>query len=189
MAAAKQAVVDAQAAYDQAVQALKVAQTTEDSDAVTYQQLQQVADVAKQVLVAAQAKLDQLLQTKALNDAIDRTNQETSQSKSAQGESMTNTEHDMTNGGGTTLNTKYALGTEHATTGGDTVTLKAHRALSAEQATTLQQRKAAMAAATTKSTSTLPQTNEKADRTVSVLGLMVIGLVGLLGVTKRRKRI
>lgn len=169
MAAAKQAVVDAQAAYDQAVQALKVAQTTEDSDAVTYQQLQQVADVAKQVLVAAQAKLDQLLQTKALNDAIDRTNQETSQSKSAQGESMTNT--------------------EHATTGGDTVTLKAHRALSAEQATTLQQRKAAMAAATTKSTSTLPQTNEKADRTVSVLGLMVIGLVGLLGVTKRRKRI
>ncbi|WP_436664062.1 LPXTG cell wall anchor domain-containing protein, partial [Lactiplantibacillus plantarum] len=44
-------------------------------------------------------------------------------------------------------------------------------------------------ASTTKSTSTLPQTNEKADRTVSVLGLMVIGLVGLLGVTKRRKRI
>ena len=169
LAAAKQAAVDAQAAYDQAVQALKVAQTTADSDAVTYQQLQQVADVAKQVLVAVQAKLDQLLQTKALNDAIDRTNQETSQSKSAQGESMTNT--------------------EHATTGGDTVTLKAHRALSAEQATTLQQRKAAMAAATTKSTSTLPQTNETADRIVSVLGLMVIGLVGLLGVTKRRKRI
>ncbi|AVW09758.1 LPXTG cell wall anchor domain-containing protein [Lactiplantibacillus paraplantarum] len=46
-----------------------------------------------------------------------------------------------------------------------------------------------MAAATTKSTSTLPQTDETAGRTASVLGLMMIGLVGMLGATKRRKRI
>lgn len=130
-----------------------------------------------------------MLQTKALNDAIDRTNQETNQSKSAQGERVTNTEYDATNGSGAALNTKHALGTEHATTSGNTVTLKTHRALSTEQATTLQRRKAAMAAATTKSTSTLPQTDETAGRTASVLGLMMIGLVGLLGATKRRKRI
>ncbi|ARW20303.1 hypothetical protein S100892_01760 [Pediococcus pentosaceus] len=150
----------------------------------------QLAD-AKQVVVDAQAKLAQLEYQKEINDAIDGKNDNTNKpidnsndNKDSNTESVNNSNDNQIDNNETTVN----LNNEVVNSGLITNNLAHTRATVITPAMvaskSLSNNKNSQAAK-----GTLPQTNEEGGQTASILGLMMIGIVGIFGTAKKRKQL
>ncbi|WP_444965157.1 LPXTG cell wall anchor domain-containing protein [Pediococcus pentosaceus] len=153
--------------------------------------LQQSAATAKKALADAQAKLAQLEYQKEINDAIDGKNDNTNKpidnsndNKDSNTESVNDSNDNQIDNNETTVD----FSNEVVNSGLITNNLAHTRATVITPAMvaskSLSNNKNSQAAK-----KTLPQTNEEGGQTASILGLMMIGIVGIFGTAKKRERL